>query len=90
MAKKPVRSVFYDLFPEDEATELEMRSLLLSRLKAWLAETGMTQGEAARVIGLSQARITEIKQGKINAFKLGLLVRLAVRAGLKPKLKLAV
>ena len=89
MAKKPVRSVFYDLFPEDKAAELEMRSMLLRGLTAWLADSGMTQTEAAKVLGLRQARVSDLKRGKISQFSLDLLVRLAARAGLQPKLKLA-
>lgn len=36
-----------------------------------------------------QARISDIKRGKINQFSLDLLVRLAARAGLHPKVRLA-
>lgn len=89
MAKKKVRSVFYDLHPEDRAAELEMRSLLLRRLGAWLADSGLTQTEAAKVLGVTQARVSDLKHGKISQFSLDLLVRLAARAGLQPKLKLA-
>jgi len=89
MAKKKVRSVFYDLYPEDRAAEMEMRSLLLSGLGRWLADSGMTQTEAAKVLGISQARVSDLKHGKISQFSLDLLVRLAARAGLHPKLKLA-
>jgi len=49
----------------------------------------MTQTEAAKVLGMTQARVSDLKRGKINRFSMGLLVRLAARAGLKPKLKLA-
>ncbi len=34
MAKKKVRSVWHDLYPEDQAAEMEMRSLLLEGLGA--------------------------------------------------------
>jgi predicted XRE-type DNA-binding protein len=49
----------------------------------------MTQIEAARVLGVTHARVTDIKRGKIGQFSLDLLIRLAARAGLNPKLKLA-
>jgi predicted XRE-type DNA-binding protein len=88
MAKKKVRSVFHDLYPEDQAAEVEMRSLLLQGLGAWLGESGLTQIEAAKVLGVTQARVSDIKRGKISSFSLDLLVRLAARAGLNPKLKL--
>lgn len=88
MAKKKVRSVWHDLYPEDQAAEMEMRSLLLQGLGAWLGESGLTQTEAAKVLGVTQARVSDLKRGKISSFSLDLLVRLAARAGLNPKLKL--
>jgi predicted XRE-type DNA-binding protein len=89
MARKKVRSVFHDLYPQDQAAEMEMRSLLLQGLGGWLAESALTQTEAAKVLGVTQARVSDIKRGKISSFSLDLLVRLAARAGLNPKLQLA-
>lgn len=89
MAKKKVRSVFHDLYPADQAAEMEMRSLLLRGLSQWLADSGMTQTEAAKLLGVTQARVSDLKRGKISQFSLDLLVRLAARAGLQPQLKLA-
>ncbi len=89
MAKKKVQSVFRDLYPQDQAAEMEMRSLLLQGLGNWLAGANMTQAEAAKVLGITQARVSDIKRGKISSFSLDLLVRLAARAGLNPKLRLA-
>jgi len=89
MAKKKVQSVFRDLYPDDQAAEMEMRSLLLQGLGNWLAGVDMTQTEAAKVLGITQARVSDIKRGKISSFSLDLLVRLAARAGLNPKLRLA-
>jgi predicted XRE-type DNA-binding protein len=83
------RSVFRDLFPKAEAEELEIRSVLLTGLERWLATGAMTQTEAAKVLGVTQARVSDIRRGKINQFSLDLLVRLAARAGLRPTLKLA-
>jgi predicted XRE-type DNA-binding protein len=77
------------LFPKVEAEELEIRSVLLNGLGRWLAASQMTQTESAKVLGVTQARISDIRRGKINQFSLDLLVRLAARAGLRPTLKLA-
>ncbi len=82
------RGVFYDLFPAEEAAELTMRAELLRGLQGWL-ETAGTQTAAAKVLDVTQARVSDIKRGKIGSFSLDLLVRLAARAGLRPKLKLA-
>lgn len=89
MAKKKIRSVFHDLYPEDQAAEMEMRSLLLQGLGRWLTDSGMTQIEAAKVLGINQARVSDIKRGRISQFSLDLMVRLAARAGLHPKMRLA-
>ena len=82
------RGVFYDLFHADEAAELTMRAELLRALQHWLAGAG-TQAAAAKVLGITQARVSDIKRGKIDGFSLDLLVRLASRAGLKLKLRIA-
>jgi len=83
------RSVFYDLFPPEKAAEMEMRAHLLIGLEQWLERSRITQAEAAKVLGVTQARVSDLKRGKIDRFSMDLLVRLAARAGLKPKLKLA-
>lgn len=83
------RGVFYDLFDEDRAAELEMRAELLQGLQTWLADSGSTQTAAATELGITQARVSDIKRGKIESFSLDLLVRLASRAGLRPRIKLA-
>ena len=72
-------SVFLDpeLFEPARGVELHMRAELLRGLEHWLKTAG------------TQARVSDIKRGKITSFSLDLLVRLAARAGLKPKLKIA-
>jgi predicted XRE-type DNA-binding protein len=57
-------------------------------LEHWLEKTRMTQAEAAKVLGVTQARVSDLRRGKIDRFSMDLLVRLAARAGLKPKLKI--
>ena len=83
------RSVFRDLFPAEAAAELEIRSTLLQGLEHWLVKSARTQAEAAKTLGVTQARISDIKRGKIGQFSLDLLIRLAARAGLQPRLELA-
>jgi predicted XRE-type DNA-binding protein len=85
----PGRSVFYDIFPPEKAAEMEMRAQLSMGLEQWLEKSRMTQAEAAKVLGITQARVSDLKRGKIDRFSMDLLVRLAARAGLRPKLKLA-
>jgi predicted XRE-type DNA-binding protein len=89
MDRKKVASVFQDLYPADQAAEMEMRAQLLRGLTDWLKDYGLTQVQAAKALGVTQARVSDLNRGKINRFSLDLLVRLAARAGLRPKLRLA-
>lgn len=81
-------SVLEDLFPEEEAVELQIRGELLRGLQEWLQASGKTQAEIGKHLGVTQARVSDIKCGKISSFSLDLLVKLAVRAGLHPRLEL--
>jgi len=83
------RGVFHDLFDEDRAAELTMRAELLRGLQFRLEESGLTQAAAAGKLGITQARVSDVKRGKIESFSLDLLVRLAARAGLRPRIRLA-
>ena len=89
LTKGDARGVFYDLFSAEQAAELAMRATLLRGLQAWLAASGITQTRAAATLGTTQARISDIKRGRIERFSLDLLVRLAGRAGLRPEVRLA-
>jgi predicted XRE-type DNA-binding protein len=59
------------------------------RLERWLKKSKLTRAQAAKALRITEARVSDIKRGKIGQFSLDMLVRLASRAGLKPKLKLA-
>lgn len=69
--------------PHDGAA-MQMRAVLLQGLAQWLRDSGLSQTAAAFILGTTQARISEIKHGKVGQFSLDLLVRLAARAGLQP------
>lgn len=83
------RSVLRDMFSEEEAIELEIRSTLLRGLEQWLEDSDMTQVEAAGILGVTQARVSDIRRGKVSQFSMDSLIRLAARAGLHPTVRLA-
>ena len=66
-----------------------MRAQLLMALERWVKKSRLTQSEAAKVLRISKVRVLDLERGKIDRFRLDFLVRLAVRAGLKTRLKLA-
>ena len=93
MKEKITRSsgnVFTDLgFPPEEAAILAMRADLMAQLRLVVEKRNWTQVEAAKVLGISQSRVSDLMRGKWDKFSLDMLVTLATRAGLHCKLKLA-
>lgn len=83
-------NVFADLgFPPEEAAILAMRADLMAQLRLVVEKRGWTQVEAAKVLGVSQSRVSDLMRGKWDKFSLDMLVTLATRAGLHCELKLA-
>ena len=76
-------------FSGEESAELLMRAQALAALARWRKESRLTQTAAAKILGVTQARISDIERGKIGMFSLDTLVRMAQLAGLKPELRLA-
>jgi predicted XRE-type DNA-binding protein len=71
--------VSFTIFPAEKAAEIEIRAKLLMGLEHWLEKSCMTQAEAAKVLGATRARVSDLKRGKIDRFSMDLLVRLAAR-----------
>jgi predicted XRE-type DNA-binding protein len=80
-------NVFLDLgFDKAEAENLKLRSELMMRIEEFYRESGMTQAEAAKALGLTQPRLNALLKGKIGFFNLDALVNVASRAGLNVRL----
>jgi len=80
-------NVFLDLgFSKAEAENLKLRSMLMMRIDDYFKASGMTQGEAAKALGLTQPRLNALLKGKIHLFSLDALVNIASRAGLSVRL----
>ena len=93
MKERIVRSsgnVFANLgFPPEEAAILAMRADLMAQLRLVVEKRNWTQVEAAKVLSISQSRVSDLMRGKWDKFSLDMLVTLATRAGLHCELKLA-
>jgi predicted XRE-type DNA-binding protein len=66
----------------EEAENMKLRSVLMTALKNHLARTEMSQAQAAKRLGVTQPRISDLMRGKINLFGLDALVNMATAAGL--------
>lgn len=71
----------------EEAENMKLRSVLMTALKNHLARTGMSQAEAAKLLGVTQPRVSDLLRGKINLFGLDALVNMATAAGLHIELR---
>lgn len=71
----------------EEAENLKLRSTLMTALKNHLARTEMSQAEAAKLLGVTQPRVSDLMRGKINLFGLDALVNMAAAAGLHLEIK---
>lgn len=77
-------SVFQDLgFSREEAENLRIRSDLMVRLAQLIEKRGLTQAEAAQVLGVSQPRVSDLIRGKIDLFSIDTLVLMLTKAGLE-------
>ena len=93
MAKKVTESsgnIFLDLgFPPHEAEVLLLRARLAAALLRWIDREQLTQAQAAKRLGITQPRVSEITRGKVELLSLDYLVGLCAKAGIPVNLKLA-
>jgi predicted XRE-type DNA-binding protein len=56
---------------------------MMRPLVAFIREQGMTQARAAKLLGVSQPRVSDLMCGKIELFSIDNLVNLLAAAGLR-------
>ena len=80
-------NIFSDLgFPPGEAENLKMRSDLMIGIETFYRQSGLTQAQAARKLGITQPRLNALLKSRIDQFSLDSLVNIASRAGLNVRL----
>ncbi len=83
-------NVFRDLgFSPEEAAVLQMRADLMAELRKVIKAKKLTQAKAAKLLGVSQSRVSDLVRGKWEKFSLEMLITLATRAGLHVTVKTA-
>lgn len=83
-------NVFVDLgYSADEAAILQMRADLMADLRKFIENKKLTQAKAAKILGISQSRVSDLTRGKWDRFSLEMLIALATRAGFHVTLKTA-
>ena len=80
--QKSSGNVFRDLgFSREEAEHLKIRSDLMIRLTRLIEARRLTQAQAARLLGVTQPRISDLVRGKIDRFSVDSLIEMLGRAG---------
>jgi predicted XRE-type DNA-binding protein len=83
------KDVFRDLgFGSEEAENLRIRSALMIELTEHIQRTGMTQKEAAKALGVTQPRISDLTRGKIDVFSIDTLIAMLSRIGFKTTIQI--
>lgn len=72
--------------PENES--IKLRTALMSALSEYIVRTHLTQSQAAKVLGVTQPRISDLTRGKVDVFGLDTLVDMASTAGLRVEMQI--
>ena len=77
-------NVFRDLgFSAEEAHHLLIRSDLMIRLQKVIGSRGLKQAQAARVLRVSQPRVSDLLRGRIELFSTDSLIDMLARLGIR-------
>ncbi|MCK5228162.1 MAG: XRE family transcriptional regulator [Desulfobulbaceae bacterium] len=76
----------WDAIYDDDPTRaesLKIKSELMIRVEEFIKENGLTQKEAAKLLGVTQPRISDLVRGKIDRFTIDMLINMLSQAGIK-------
>ncbi len=81
-------NVFRDLgFRREEAEHLLVRTDLMIQLQKAIAARGLKQAEAAKVLRVSQPRVSDLMRGRLDLFSTDTLIDMLARLGVRVVLK---
>lgn len=77
-------NVFRDLgFSEEEAEHLKIRSDLMIQLQKVIASRGLKQAQAAKILRVTQPRVSDLLRGRIDLFSTDALIDMLARLGVR-------
>jgi predicted XRE-type DNA-binding protein len=77
-------NVFEDIgFSPEEAANLRLRSELMIGIARLIEDRGLSQRNAARLLGVTQPRVSDLVRGKIHRFSVESLLVMLHRAGVR-------
>jgi predicted XRE-type DNA-binding protein len=90
MSKKQYVSV-WDAIEKSpaEAENMKLRAKLMRAIIAFVEREQLSQAEAAKLMGVTQPRISDLVRGKIDLFSIDMLVNMLTSAGVQVDVKIA-
>ncbi len=83
-------NIFEDIgFPPGEARNLKIRSMLMITAEEFIEERGLTQAQAAEIMGVSQPRISDLVRGRIGQFTIDSLINMLTNAGVPVEVRVS-
>ena len=83
-------NVFRDLgFGREEAQHLLVRSKLMLQIEKVLRARHLTQAAAAKLMGVSQPRVSDLLRGKVGLFSTDTLIDMLARLGVTVRVAFA-
>jgi|SRR4026208_271558 predicted XRE-type DNA-binding protein len=80
-------NVFRDLgFSKEESEHLLVRADLLIQVQKVIASKGLKQAEAAKVLQVTQPRVSDLLRGRIDLFSTDALIDMLARLGIGVRL----
>ena len=80
-------NVFRDLgFSREEAEHLLIRSDLMIAVQKALERRRVKQAEAAKILGVTQPRVSDLLRGRIDLFSTDALIDMLARLGIRVRL----
>ena len=72
-----------------DAENLKLRAKLMHAVIAHIERENLSQAQAAKLMGVTQPRISDLARGKIDLFSIDALVNMLAAAGLHADVKVA-
>jgi predicted XRE-type DNA-binding protein len=74
--------IFQDIgFSPGESEKLNAKSRLMSEIESYIKDNSLTQEQAAKLMGVSRPRISDIVRGKIDKFTIDALIDMLASTG---------
>lgn len=74
---------------KEEALNMKLRANLIREIRKKLEQADWTQAEAAKQLGITQPRVSDLLNGKMSKFSLDSLVNMLAALGSKVELRVA-